>query len=274
MLLAITVLSAISPWSRSYGFASIFADSVLELNRCDIPLGKMAKVDFLYPELGSVDGETIEERLYILSKVMVKRENGRLYRTITNRFWERLMGRGIIEPLDEMDNTPWNADLLDWLAVDFIESGHDLKHLIKRIMTSKAYQLPAATYGKQENLKSDYVFQGPVLRRLSAEQFTDAVSQVISPVYQAVAYSPVKEQLSMNRIWHPELKFDRSVLPDPGKRYFRKSFTLPNKPMQGAKVLISVDHSYVLYINGTKVAEGSDWKKVTKIECDRVFETW
>ncbi len=251
---------------QSYGFASIFADTVLELNRCDKPLGKMAKVNFLYPELGSVDGETIEERLFNLSKVMVKRENGRLYRTISNRIWHRLMGKGIIEPLDEMDNTPWNGDLLDWLASDFIESGHDLKHLIKRIMTSKAYQLPSAIYSKEEELRYDYVFTGPILRRLSAEQFSDAVSQVIAPMFAAVQYKPNSETLLAKRIWHHELKFDRTVLPEPGKRYFRKSFTLPNKPIQGAKVLISVDHSYVLYLNGSKVAEGFDWKKVGKLD--------
>ena len=251
---------------QSYGFASIFADSVLELNRCDKPLGKMATVNFLYPELGTVAGETVQERLYNLSQLMVKRENGRLYRTITNRFWHRLIGRGIIEPLDEMDNTPWSADLLDWLASDFIESGHDLKHLIKRIMTSKAYQLPAAKYAKQEELKTDYVFQGPVIRRLSAEQFSDAVSQVIAPMFHTVEYSSSDEQLSSKRIWHPELKFDRIVLPEPGKRYFRKTFILPNRPIQEARTLVSVDHSYVLYINGTNVVEGSDWKEVAKVD--------
>lgn len=251
---------------QSYGFASIFADSVLELNRCDMPLGKMATVNFLYPELGSVEGETVQERLYNLSILIVQRENGRLYRTITNRFWHRLMGRGIIEPLDEMDNIAWNADLLDWLASDFIESGHDLKHLMKQIMTSKAYQMSAVKYAKQEELKTNYVFQGPVVRRLSAEQFSDAVSQVISPVYHAIQYSPTKEQLIAKRIWHPEKKFDRIVLPEPGNRYFRKSFTLPNKSAQSAKALISVDHSYVLYINEAKVAEGSDWKKVNQLD--------
>lgn len=251
---------------QSYGFASIFADSVLELNRCDKPLGKMATVNFLYPELGSVEGETVQERLFNLSKLIVKRENGRLYRTITNRFWDRLMGRGIIEPLDEMDNSPWNPDLLDWLASDFIESGHDLKHLIKRIMSSKGYQMRAVKYAKEEELKTNYVFQGPVMRRLSAEQFSDAVSQVISPVYHAIQYNPNEEELSAKRIWHPEIKFDRMVLPEPGKRYFRKSFTLPSKPIQSAKVLISVDHSYILYINEVKVAEGSNWKKVKNLD--------
>lgn len=258
---------------QSYGFASIFADSVLELNRCDKPLGKMATVNFLYPELGSVEGETVQERLYNLSKLMVKRENGRLYRTITNRFWHRFMGRGIIEPVDEMDNTPWNAELLDWLASDFIESGHDLKHLVKRIMTSKTYQLPAATYSKQEELKTDYVFQGPVVKRLSAEQFSDAVSQIIAPMYHAVEYSPSEEQLSAKRIWHPELKFDRIVLPEPGKRFFRKTFTLSNKPIQSAIALVSVDYSYVLYINGKKITEGSDWKAVAKVDIAKFLKS-
>jgi len=239
----------------------------MELNRCDKPTGKMAKVNFLYTELGSVEAETIKERLLLLSEVMVKPENGRLYRTITNRIWKRLMGRGIIEPVDEMDNTPWDASLLDWLAADFIDSEYDLKHLIKRIMTSKAYQLPPASYQKLEDLKSgQYVFNGPVIRRMSAEQFCDAVSQVIAPVYYAAAYNPTSEGLSSNRIWHKEVKFDRTVLPDPGKRYFRHVFTLPDLEILMASTLISVDHSYTLYLNGKSISQGSDWKKVDKID--------
>lgn len=251
---------------QAYGFATIFADSVLELNRCDKPIGKMAKVNFLYPELGRVSGETVQERLFNLSKIMVKRENGRLYRTITNRLWHRLMGRGIIEPLDEMDNSPWDADVLDWLASDFMDSGFDLKHLLKRIMTSKAYQLPAVVYENKEGLKTDYVFQGPVVKRLSAEQFSDAVSQVIAPLYHTVAYNPTKEKIRAKRIWHPQMAFDRSVLPEPGKRYFRKTVTLPNTSPKAAEVIISVDHAYVLYINEKKVSEGTDWEKVDRLK--------
>ena len=248
--------------AETYGFASIFADSVLELNRCDKPLGKMAKVNFLYPELGDVEAESVKERLSKLSEVIIKPENGRLYRTITNRFWKRLMGRGIVEPADEMDNEPWDSDLLDWLASDFIASGYDLKHLIKQIITSKAYQLPTAHYEKLEDIKSNYVFKGPVLRRMSAEQFSDAVSQVIKPMYAAVAFNPKGGELPSSRIWHREIKFDRDVLPEPGKRYFRKTITLPNKSITSAKVLVSVDHSHTLYINDKKASEGSDWTKV------------
>jgi uncharacterized membrane protein/mono/diheme cytochrome c family protein len=256
---------------QSYGFASIFADSIMELNRCDMPIGKMAKVNFLYPELGSVEAESIKERLLKLSEVIVKPENGRLYRTITNRFWERLMGRGIIEPLDEMDNEPWDADLLDWLASDFIDSGYDLKHLIKLIMTSKVYQLPTAHYKNIEEIKSEYVFKGPILKRMSAEQFSDAVSQLIKPVYPAVAYNPKGNELPSSRVWHRELKFERDVLPEPGKRYFRKTLALPDKSIDSATILISVDHSYTLYVNEKKISEGTDWTKVDKRNVQEVL---
>lgn len=251
---------------QSYGFASIFADSVMELNRCDMPIGKMATVNFLYPELGSVEAETVSERLSLLSEAIINPDNGRLYRTITNRIWKRFMGRGIVEPVDEMDNTPWSAELLDWLAADFMESGYDLRYLISMIMTSQVYQFPTVNYKDPEALNSDYVFKGPILKRMAAEQFSDAVSQVVAPVFYATAYDPTKEGLSTSRIWHRELKFDRDVLPEPGKRYFRKTVQISDKSIKKAELLISVDHSYIFYLNGNKIQEGSDWRKVGKMD--------
>ena len=52
-------------------------------------------------------------------------------RTLVNRYWRQLFGHGLTEPVDEMDNQPWNADLLDWLASDFAANGYDLKYLLK-----------------------------------------------------------------------------------------------------------------------------------------------
>lgn len=251
---------------QAYGFATIFSDSLLELNRCDKPIGKMAKANFLYPELGSIEGETIKDRLLKLSEVMVQRDNGRLYRTLTNRFWDRLMGRGIVEPLDEMDNAPWDNKVLDWLSADFIDSGSDLKYLIKRIMTSKVYQLPMVNYKKEEDLKGRYVFKGPVTRRLSAEQFSDAVSQIIAPMYPQVAYNPNGDRIKAIRIWHLEEYLGRVVLPEPGKRYFRKSFNVSKEAVKKGEILISVDNAYQLYLNGKKIKQNSDWKVVDKVD--------
>ena len=64
-------------------------------------------------------------------------ENGRFTRTIVNRIWARLMGRGIVHPVDAMDTKPWNEDLLDYLAVRFAEDGYDLREFIGFVMTSQ-----------------------------------------------------------------------------------------------------------------------------------------
>ena len=258
---------------QSYGFATIFSDSLLELNRCDKPIGIMAKPNFLYSELGSVEAETVKERLLLLAEVMVKPENGRLYRTITNRIWKRLIGRGIIEPVDEMDNAAWNSELLDWLASDFVDSGYNLKHLMKMIMTSKAYQLPTIHYKKLESIKSEYVFKGPIPRRMSAEQFSDAVSQIIAPVYHNKEYNTEENKLRVEKIWHKKIdKKQTTDYLDSNKMYFRKTFILQEKEVIRAKVLVSINYPYALYINGNRVLKNSDWKPVNKLDISKFLQ--
>ncbi len=90
-----------------------------------------------------------------------------------------------------MDNQPWSQDLLDWLASDFSTSGYDIRKLLFTILTSKTYQLPSV--GIQDAAlitSSKFVFNGMLRRRLTAEEFTDAVSTAIQPVYpgSAVVY--------------------------------------------------------------------------------------
>jgi hypothetical protein len=111
-----------------------------------------------------------------LASVLTSRANGRLSRTFVNRIWARLMGRGLVEPVDEMDNRPWDPDLLDWLAADFADSGYDVKKLIRRIVTSRAYQL--SSVGQKSERPADFVFAGPVVKRMTAEQLVDAVASL------------------------------------------------------------------------------------------------
>lgn len=191
--------SFISDWklSDAYAFANIFSDSTLEINRCDKPTGKLAGTKILFEELGEIDTTlTVEKKLEQLAEYLTAPKNGRLYRTIVNRIWAQLMGRGIIEPVDLMDNEPWSQDLIDWLASDFVDNKQDLKELIYTITTSKTYQLPSVGM-KDENdaTSADYVFKGMHRRRLSAEQFADAVSTVIYPLYSDTLknYKPIKD---------------------------------------------------------------------------------
>lgn len=191
--------SFISDWklTDAYAFANIFSDSALEINRCDVPTGKMAGTKIIFSELGEIDSTgNVEQKLQQLSEYLTAPKNGRLYRTIANRIWSQLMGRGIVAPVDLMDNEPWSQDLLDWLASDFVEHKNDLKHLIYTITTSKTYQLPSVELKSEgELLAEDYIFEGMQRRRLSAEQFADAVSAVIYPVYHdtLVGFKPSQE---------------------------------------------------------------------------------
>ena len=179
--------SFISDWKLddAYAFANIFSDTTLEINRCDKPTGKVAGRRLLFKELGEINAEAVtDKRLKQLADFLVQPKDGRLYRTLVNRVWAQLMGRGIVEPVDVMDNVPWSQDLLDWLASDFVADGHDIKKLLFKILTSRTYQLPSVGF-KEEALigAPDYVFSGMLRRRLTAEQFTDAVSAAIEPVY-------------------------------------------------------------------------------------------
>ena len=251
---------------QTYNFANIFSDSTLELYRCGKPTGVMATPGFIYPELGTIDGDSVKDRLPQLASILVKPENGRLYRTFVNRLWGRVMGRGIVARYDEMDNKPWDQDLLDWLAAELVGSDKDIKALLNIIMTSRAYQLPAVSYAKVEDIRSDdYVFRGPVLKRMSAEQFADAVSQVIHPVYKSVAYNPDGKSAPGGWVWQREIEFDRDVLPLPGKRYFRHTFNV-SKNLKQAVALVTADHSYTLFINGEKSSEGADWREVDRVD--------
>jgi hypothetical protein len=171
--------SFISRWKLkdAYGLASFFSDGKLELVRCDVKMGQFAEARFLYPELGGVDATaSLPERRAAAARLFTGREDGRFARTIVNRIWKRLIGRGLVEPVDDMDAEPWNPELLDWLAADFVERGYNLKALIGQIMTSRAYQAPAAERDPKD--ENEYVFHGPAVRRITAEQFTDALSSI------------------------------------------------------------------------------------------------
>lgn len=179
--------SFISDWKLkdAYGFANIFSETMMEINRCDQPTGEMAESRLLWEELGTIDSAASrEERLSQMAEKLTHPDNGRLYRTMVNRIWAQLMGRGIIEPVDEMDELPWSQDLLDWLAISFVGNGFDIKNLIYTIVTSRTYQLPSTPVEEMLSLKEEgYIFRGPVLKKISAEQFSDMVSIHFAPLF-------------------------------------------------------------------------------------------
>lgn len=159
----------------TFGLAAMFADQKLELVRCDVPTGRTAEARFPLDDLKVAFDDTLAGRRAAAANWFTARENGRFARTVVNRYWRVLFGRGLVEPVDDMDAEPWSQDVLDWLAWDFAEHGYDLQHLLRRVMTSQAYQAPAVL---EDESPAKYVFRGPLPRRLTAEQFQDAISSV------------------------------------------------------------------------------------------------
>ena len=160
----------------AYGMAAIYSDTQLELIHCDKPTGKIAAPQFLYPTIGKIDPNgTRPQRLEALARIITSPQDGRLPRTIVNRLWQRLIGRGLVEPVDDMEKPAWDADLLDWMADDLVAHHYDLKHTIEVILTSRAYQLPSVEPAEGHG---PYVFRGPTPRRLTAEQYEDAISSL------------------------------------------------------------------------------------------------
>lgn len=173
--------SFIDRWklSDAYALAAVYAESPLEIHRCDKPTGEIARAAWIFPELGEIDPEAAkQERLDQLADLMTHPENGRFARTLVNRLWAQLMGRGLVHPLDAMHAEPWSADLLDFLASDFQENGYDLKHTLRLIATSDAYRARSEIVAEGGDPGEDYVFRGPRPKRLTAEQFADALWQL------------------------------------------------------------------------------------------------
>jgi hypothetical protein len=174
----------------AYSLAAVIADRPLEIHRCDKPTGKLAAPRFLWPDLGSINPTLPKDkRLEQLAQLVTHPENGRFSRTIVNRLWHRLMGRGLVHPVDVMANKPWSEDLLDYLAGYLVDQKYDLKKLIEHIVSSRAYQTQHAVL-KDESSTEEYVFRGPVVKRMTAEQFLDAVwmltrtgpARIIAPI--------------------------------------------------------------------------------------------
>jgi hypothetical protein len=182
--------SFVSHWKLkdAYALAGYFSpEPRLQLYRCERPLNQFAEPGFLYPELNRApSSDSLDARRATVAAIFTDPRNGRLPRTFVNRVWHRLFGHGIVGNPDEMDGKPWSPALLDWIAADFVEHGYDVKHLLLTILGSRSYQLPAVARRDEPPVR-DYVFAGPEVRRLTAEQFADAIGSITGEwsVYQA-----------------------------------------------------------------------------------------
>ncbi len=121
-------------------------------------------------ELVSADADSRER----LAALVTSPRNQRFRQVIVNRLWQRYFGRGLVEPVDDWEqSSPSHPDLLDALSRELVLSGYDLKHVARLILNSRAYQRAAVDAPASADEK--FLFAGPARRRLSAEQLVDSI---------------------------------------------------------------------------------------------------
>jgi hypothetical protein len=118
-----------------------------------------------------------KDRRLALAKWVTSPDNPFFAKSTVNRIWYHLMGRGIVDPVDDFrdSNPSANDELLEALAKDFVKNKHSFKHLIKVVMTSRTYQLSAEA--NDFNKDDSKYFSHAVTRRLPAEPLLDAICQ-------------------------------------------------------------------------------------------------
>ena len=133
-------------------------------------------------EIPRPDGRTSGRRL-ALAEWIASRDNPLTARVMANRIWHHHFGRGIVRTLDNlgrMGDTPTHPELLDWLAVEFMDRGWSIKEMHRLLMTSEAYRM-ASSFRHEASADADpennllWHYRG---QRLEAEILRDAIMTV------------------------------------------------------------------------------------------------
>ena len=112
-----------------------------------------------------------------MADLVTSRDDPYFARVAVNRLWAKMMGRGLVEPVDAFGpgNPPSHPELLDYLAMEFIQHGYDLKHILRLIALSRTYHLSSTGPPLPSKAGDGPFFERMALRRMSAEQLHDSI---------------------------------------------------------------------------------------------------
>ena len=151
--------------------------------------------------LPPMDGSAAPTRLD-LARWITRPDHPLTARVAVNRMWQMIFGHGIVETVGDFGNQgswPTHPELLDWLAVDFVEHGWDIRHLLKTILTSETYRRSAAATPQQlEKDPRDLLLARSPRTRLPAEVIRDqalAVSGLLNPAMGGPGVFPPQPDL-------------------------------------------------------------------------------
>jgi len=164
-----------------------------------------------------------------LAQWLIAPENPLMARVTVNRFWQELFGIGLVKTAEDfgiMGETPINQDLLDWLAVEFRESGWDVKKLFTLLVTSSAYrQAAVATAEKLEKDPANRLLSRGPRFRMDGEMIRDyalAASGLLAPKIGGASVKPYQPEGVWEAVAMPESntkKYERQT----GESLYRRS---------------------------------------------------
>jgi len=138
--------------------------------------------------IDQTDGKDSDNRIP-LTQWLTDKKNPYFARSMVNRIWQALMGRGLVEPVDDLRNTnpATHPELLEQLAADFVESNFDIRHTIRRICQSEVYQRAVGKSGTP-SFHHDFLADARV-RQLPPEVLADCIADVTG-VFETYADHP------------------------------------------------------------------------------------
>jgi hypothetical protein len=118
------------------------------------------------------------DRREVLADWLTSPDNKQFARNVVNRYFGYLLGRGLVETIDDMraTNPPSNVDLMNALTDDFVKHGYDIKHLVRTILNSRLYQLDSQP--TKANATDSRFYSHYYVKRLPAEPLLDAIDAV------------------------------------------------------------------------------------------------
>jgi hypothetical protein len=161
-----------------------------------------------YIGTGDAEVKPGQDRRELLAEWLTSPKNGFFAKSVANRVWFHLMGKGIVDPVDDFrdSNPSCNDELLDALAADFSKNKFDMKHLVKTIMKSRTYQLSAQP--NDSNQDDNKYFSHAVTKLLTAEQLLDAICDftALPEKFAGLPLGTRAIQLPDGEVNHPFLK--------------------------------------------------------------------
>ncbi len=174
-----------------------------------------------------------------LAKWLTQAEHPLTARVVVNRIWQMVFGRGLVrtpEDFGKQGQPPTHPELLDWLAVDFVEHGWDVKRLLKQIVLSATYR--QSSEPSAESFKLDpqnLLLSWSPTFRLPAEMLRDNALATSGLLVRKIGGAPAKP-------YEVEVSF-KPVKPDKGDGLYRRSLYTYWKRTGPAPVMMTLDAS-------------------------------